>query len=125
MKISLPNPFAGLSRAHRLAIAAIMIGALVFRLRGLADRVLWLDEVQLWLHALIGMPYQHGPPLPAWICRFFMAVVQDAGRFAFRLPGALAGSGAVFATYLVMRRFSPAAGLAAAFMAAISPGAIY
>ena len=118
-------------RAEVAGWATVLLGALVVRLIGLADRPFQHDEAQIayfsWLFAQTGeyeyQPVLHGPfmyHLQAALFRVF-----GDGDFVARLPMALAGVGVVALTAALGASIGRAAAFAAGVLVAFGPTFLY
>lgn len=127
-----PSPLAAGARIPPVAIWVLLAVALGLRLVGLGEDALWLDEANTWVIArepLAGIALRLGqdasPPLYYLLLHGWMAVFGESA-WVLRLPSVLAGVALVGLTLRVGRElFSPRAGLAAAWLVAVSPSQIF
>lgn len=124
-----PGPADPRRPAARAALLGLAALGLAYRLAGLGQRSLWLDELLEWerarlpwLQALLGRGIDQDPPLYALFLHVWSQVGPAASEAWLRLPSALAGALAVWlfgrwAWWL----FGPAVGAGTALFMALAP----
>src|SRR5262250_1049259 len=109
-----------------VGVAAITAVGLVLRLRGLADRPLWFDEIGLVLRALGEPELSHDGPWSVLVTRLAIALAGSEDPFWLRLPSAVQGAAAIPVLYAAgVAAGGRRVGLAAAALLALSPLAVY
>jgi 4-amino-4-deoxy-L-arabinose transferase-like glycosyltransferase len=116
----------------KIALLLILALAVFLRFYRLDAQSLWADEgnsVSLsgrsLDHITAGAAHDIHPPLYYYLLHFWMRIFSNS-EFAVRSLSALLGTGLVYLTYLLGRHLSNYwLGLAAAFLAAISPFQVY